>query len=173
MARTLVQQLVQAAHIQVALLSRGGLSPWSWRNRLILAPIAPLTIVLIAGFFAGARGTFAVVGSGLLGRLFHELITCSTLALCASKITLCRRIIVGTAIERSPTPCTTICRVTPIDMEIISRAHRSVWTALKLKELLTSSDEARELSDKCRTCSEGVIDVEMLRERTLADITRS
>lgn len=74
MARTLVQQFVQAAHIEVARLSRRGLSPWSWRNRLILAPIVPLTIVLIAGFFAGARGTFVVVASGLLGRLFHELI---------------------------------------------------------------------------------------------------
>jgi hypothetical protein len=67
---------------------------------------------------------------------------------------------------------------TPIDMEIISRAHRSVWTALKHKKLLTSSDEARELSDKVTRklvefAREGVIDVEMLRERTLADITRS
>src|SRR5262245_26789253 len=67
---------------------------------------------------------------------------------------------------------------TPIDMEIISRAHRSVWTALKHKKLLTSSNEARELSDKVTRklvefAREGVIDVEMLRERTLADITRS
>ena len=74
MARTLVQQFVQATRIEVARLRRRGLSPWSWRNRVLLAHIAPLTIIVLAGFFAGARGVFVIVAAGLLGRLFHELI---------------------------------------------------------------------------------------------------
>ena len=68
--------------------------------------------------------------------------------------------------------------ITPIDMEIISRAHRSVWTALNHDRRLTNSDEAHELSDKVtrklvEVAREGVIDLETLRERTLAEITRS
>jgi hypothetical protein len=68
--------------------------------------------------------------------------------------------------------------ITPIDMEIIYRAHRSVWAALKHEKLLGSSDETHELSDKVtRTlvefAREGVIDFETLRERTLAEITRA
>jgi hypothetical protein len=68
--------------------------------------------------------------------------------------------------------------ITPIDMEIIYRAHRSVWAALKHDKLLGSSDETHELSDKVtRTlvefAREGVIDLETLRERTLAEIMRS
>jgi hypothetical protein len=67
--------------------------------------------------------------------------------------------------------------ITPIDMEIIYRAHRSVWAALKHEKLLGGSDENHELSDKVtRTlvefAREGVIDLETLRERTLAEITR-
>jgi hypothetical protein len=67
--------------------------------------------------------------------------------------------------------------ITPIDMEIISRAHRSVWTVLKHKRIVGNSDETHELSDKVtRTlvefAREGVMDLEMLRERTLAAITR-
>jgi len=74
MARTLVQQFVQAARIEATQLRRRGLSPWSWRNRLILGHIAPLVIIVLAGVFAGARGIFVIVAAGLLGRLFHELI---------------------------------------------------------------------------------------------------
>ena len=74
MARTLVEQFVQAARIEAAQLHRRGLSPWSWRNRLILGHIAPLAIIVLAGVFAGASGIFVIVAAGLLGRLFHELI---------------------------------------------------------------------------------------------------
>lgn len=74
MARTLLQQFVQAARIEAAQLRRRGLSPWSWRNRLILGHIAPLAIIVLAGVFAGASGIFVIVAAGLLGRLFHELI---------------------------------------------------------------------------------------------------
>lgn len=68
--------------------------------------------------------------------------------------------------------------ITPIDMEIIYRAHRSVWTALNHEKRLTNSDEAHKLSDKVtrklvEVAREGVIDLETLRERTLAEITRS
>ena len=38
--------------------------------------------------------------------------------------------------------------ITPIDMEIIYRAYRSVWTALNHEKRLTDADEAHELSDK-------------------------
>jgi len=67
--------------------------------------------------------------------------------------------------------------ITPIDMEIISRAHRSVWTALKHEKLPSSSDKTHELSDKVTRklvefTREGVTDFETLRERTLAEITR-
>ena len=68
--------------------------------------------------------------------------------------------------------------ITPIDMEIIYRAYRSVLTALKHEKSLTDSDEAHALSDKVtrklvEVAREGVIDLETLRERTLAEITRS
>jgi hypothetical protein len=67
--------------------------------------------------------------------------------------------------------------IIPIDMEIISRAHRSVWTALKHEKIVGNTDEIRELSDKVtRTlvefAREGVLDLKTLRERTLAEITR-
>ena len=38
--------------------------------------------------------------------------------------------------------------IRPIDMEIIYRAYRSVWTVLNDGNRVTDSDEARELSDK-------------------------
>ena len=56
MARTLVQQFVQAARIEAARLRRRGLSPWSWRNRLILAHFAPLTIIVLAGSLPAPAG---------------------------------------------------------------------------------------------------------------------
>jgi alkane 1-monooxygenase len=74
MARTLLQQFTQAARIEAARLRRRGLPPWSWHNRLILAHLVPLTVVALAGLFAGAHGVFMIVAAGLLGRLFHELI---------------------------------------------------------------------------------------------------
>jgi hypothetical protein len=66
-------------------------------------------------------------------------------------------------------------RITPIDMEIIYRAYRSVWTELNYENRITDSDEAHELSDKVtrklvEVAREGVIDLETLRERTLAAI---
>lgn len=66
----------------------------------------------------------------------------------------------------------------PIDMEIIYRAYRSVWTVLNHENRLTDSDEAHALSGKVtrklvEVAREGVIDFETLRERTLAEITRS
>ena len=66
----------------------------------------------------------------------------------------------------------------PIDMEIIYRAYRSVWTVLNQEKRLTDSDEVHELSDKVtrtlvEVAREGVIDFETLQERTLAEIARS
>jgi hypothetical protein len=68
--------------------------------------------------------------------------------------------------------------ITPVDMEVIYRAYRSVWTVLNHEKRLTDSDEAHELSDKVtrklvEVAREGVIDLETLRERTLAELTRS
>ena len=65
----------------------------------------------------------------------------------------------------------------PIDMEIIYRAYRSVWTVLNDGNRVTDSDEARELGDKVtrklvEVAREGVIDLDTLRERTLAEIMR-
>lgn len=65
----------------------------------------------------------------------------------------------------------------PIDMKVIYRAYRSVWTVLNCEKRLTDSDEAHELSDKVtrklvEVAREGVIDLETLRERTLAEIRR-
>jgi hypothetical protein len=67
--------------------------------------------------------------------------------------------------------------INPIEMEIIYRAYRSVWTVLNQEKHLSDSNEARELSDKVtrklvEVAREGVIDLETLRERTLAEITR-
>ena len=65
--------------------------------------------------------------------------------------------------------------INPVDMEVIYRAYRSVWTVLNYEERLT--DEADELRDKVtrklvEVAREGVIDLETLRERTLAEIMR-
>ena len=61
----------------------------------------------------------------------------------------------------------------PVDMEVIYRAYR----LLNYEKRLTDSDEAHELSDKVtrklvEVAREGVIDLETLRERTLAEISR-
>jgi hypothetical protein len=73
-ARTLVQQFVQAAHVEAARLRRKGLPVWSWHNRLIQAHLAPLAILVLALIIGGPAGLLAVFLAGLLGRLFHELI---------------------------------------------------------------------------------------------------
>jgi hypothetical protein len=67
--------------------------------------------------------------------------------------------------------------IRPIDMEVIYRAYRSVWTVLNDGKLVTNSDEARELGDKVtrklvEVAREGVIDLDTLRERALAEIIR-
>ena len=64
-----------------------------------------------------------------------------------------------------------------IDMEIIYRAYRSVWTVLNDGNRVANSDEARELGDKVtrklvEVAREGVVDLDTLRERTLAEIMR-
>ena len=68
--------------------------------------------------------------------------------------------------------------INPVDMEVIYRAYRSVWIVLNHEERLTDPDGAQELRDKVtrklvEVAREGVIDLETLRERTLAEITRS
>jgi hypothetical protein len=67
--------------------------------------------------------------------------------------------------------------IRPIDMEVIYRAYRSVWTVLNDGNRMTDSVEARELSDKVtrklvEVAHEGVIDLDTLRDRTLAAIMR-
>jgi hypothetical protein len=67
--------------------------------------------------------------------------------------------------------------IRPIDMEIIYRAYRSVWTVLNDGKRVTDSHEAHELSDMVtrklvEVAREGVIDLDTLRERTLAAIMR-
>jgi hypothetical protein len=67
--------------------------------------------------------------------------------------------------------------IRPIDMEIIYRAYKSVWTVLNDGKRATDSHEAHELSDKVtrklvEVAREGVIDLDTLRERTLAAIMR-
>lgn len=74
MARTLTQQFAQAAQIEAARLRRLGLSPYSWRNRLILAHLAPSSILVLAGIIGGVRGMAVILAAGLIGRLFDELI---------------------------------------------------------------------------------------------------
>ncbi len=66
--------------------------------------------------------------------------------------------------------------ITPIDMEIIYRAYKSVWTELNQEQSGLDPRRARELSDKVtrklvEVAREGVIDLETLRERTLAEIS--
>jgi hypothetical protein len=67
--------------------------------------------------------------------------------------------------------------ISPVDMEIIYRAQRSVLTVLNEERPPVNSSEARELSDQIirklvAIAREGVIDFEMLRERALAEIAR-
>ena len=63
--------------------------------------------------------------------------------------------------------------IRPIDMMTIYRAHRSVWRVLNHGKRVVDPNEARELSDKVirklvEVARDGVIDVDTLRERTLA-----
>ncbi|HSA66451.1 MAG TPA: alkane 1-monooxygenase [Methyloceanibacter sp.] len=74
MARTLTQQFVQAARFEAARLKRKGLSPYSWRNELILAHLVPLAILVLAWIAGGWNGVIAIFLAGLIGRSFHELI---------------------------------------------------------------------------------------------------
>ena len=65
--------------------------------------------------------------------------------------------------------------MTPVDMEVVNRAHRSIWTMLKQENGLANSNEARELSDRVTrklvgVAREGIIDLATLRESTLAAI---
>jgi hypothetical protein len=67
--------------------------------------------------------------------------------------------------------------IRPIDMEIIYRAYRSVWTALNDGTRAADSDEAHKLRDEVtrklvEVAREGVVDLDTLRERTLAEIVR-
>ena len=63
--------------------------------------------------------------------------------------------------------------IRPVDMMIIYRAHRSVWGVLNQGKRVVDPNEARELSDKVirklvEVAREGVIDIDTLRDRTLA-----
>ena len=67
--------------------------------------------------------------------------------------------------------------ITPIDMEIIYRAYKSVCIELNQEKTGIDPHQARELNDKItrklvEVAREGVIDLETLRERTLAEIAR-
>jgi hypothetical protein len=68
--------------------------------------------------------------------------------------------------------------IRPVDMMIIYRAHRSVWRVLNQGKRVVDANEARELSDKVirklvEVAREGVIDLDTLRERTLAAFARA
>ena len=68
--------------------------------------------------------------------------------------------------------------IRPIDMMTIYRAHRSVWRVLNQGKRVVDYNEARDLSDKVtrklvEVAREGVIDLDTLRERTLAAFARS
>jgi Fatty acid desaturase len=74
MARTLTQQFAQAFRFEAARLGRKGLSPYSWRNEVILAHLVPLAILALAGILGGLNGMIAIFLAGVIGRSFHELI---------------------------------------------------------------------------------------------------
>jgi alkane 1-monooxygenase len=74
MARTLTQQFAQAARFEATRLRRKGLSPYSWRNELIVAHLVPLGILALAGIIGGWNGVIAIFLAGLIGRSLHELI---------------------------------------------------------------------------------------------------
>ena len=68
--------------------------------------------------------------------------------------------------------------IRPIDMMIIYRAHRSVWRVLNQGKRVVDPNEARELSDEvirklAEVAREAVIDIDTLRERTLAAFARA
>ena len=67
--------------------------------------------------------------------------------------------------------------IRPVDMMTIYRAHRLVWRILNQGKRDIDLNESRELSDKLirklvQIAREGVIDVDTLRERTLADFAQ-
>jgi hypothetical protein len=67
--------------------------------------------------------------------------------------------------------------IRPVDMMTIYRAHRLVWSVVNPGKGVADPNEARDLSDKLirklvEIAREGVIDVDTLRERTLAAFGR-
>jgi hypothetical protein len=63
--------------------------------------------------------------------------------------------------------------IRPIDMEVIYRAYRSVWTVLNDGKRLTDHELSDKVTQKLvEVAREGVIDLDTLRERTLAAIMR-
>jgi len=67
--------------------------------------------------------------------------------------------------------------IRPVDMMTIYRAHRLVWSVVNQGKGMADPNEARDLSDKLirklvEIAREGVIDVDTLRERTLAAFGR-
>ena len=63
--------------------------------------------------------------------------------------------------------------IRPVDMMTIYRAHRLVWGVVNQGKGVADPNEARDLSHKLirklvEIAREGVIDVDTLRERTLA-----
>jgi Fatty acid desaturase len=72
--RTILQQFTHAWRIERDRLNRRGFNPWSWRNRLLLAQAGPIAIVTLAALAGGWNGAMAMIGAGLTGRLFHELV---------------------------------------------------------------------------------------------------
>jgi alkane 1-monooxygenase len=72
--RAIYGQFAQAAAVEAARLRRKGIPVWSYRNRLILAFAAPLSIVAASALIGGTTAVLFFVLAALLGRFFHELI---------------------------------------------------------------------------------------------------
>lgn len=73
-ARAIIQQFIQAAHVEAAWLRRRGMPVWSHHNRLIRAHAAPLSILAVVAAIGGPFAILVFGLAGLLGRLFHELV---------------------------------------------------------------------------------------------------
>ncbi len=73
-ARTLVEQFVDALSFEAARARRLGFAAYGLRNRVISGQLYSLTVIAVAAVLAGVPGVVAFLSAAAVGRLLHELV---------------------------------------------------------------------------------------------------
>jgi alkane 1-monooxygenase len=73
-ARTIVDQFMDALAFEAARARRLGFSAYGLRNRVVSGQLCSLALVVVAALLAGLPGVVAFLAAACVGRLLHELI---------------------------------------------------------------------------------------------------